>query len=292
MNSPLWFFLFVILLGAAVALLAWWLANLVLAVPQEDRAFRDRPPLGFRLFWGVIHVLAWYIESLVSVDLQSRLEKILTIAGLDFVLRPSQLLAGHLVGCTVGVSAGCLVAGLMGWPFKLPMLVLGCLGLVYPAIWLKEKIDARRREVLKTLPFYLDMITLCVEAGLTLNGALKQATLKGPAGVLRQEFHRILRDIRAGKLRAEAMRAFAARLEEPSVTVLVSAIIQAENLGMNLGPILRSQADQRRTERFLRAEKLAMEAPVKMLFPLVAFIFPCTFVVLGFPIVMMFKDIQ
>ena len=81
-----------------------------------------------------------------------------------------------------------------------------------------------------------------------------------------------------------------ARIEQPSVQNLVSAIIQAESMGMNLGPILRGQAEQRRVERFLRAEKLAMEAPVKMLFPLVAFIFPCTFIVIGFPLYIMMKD--
>ena len=150
----------------------------------------------------------------------------------------------------------------------------------------------RRKDLLKTLPFYLDMITLCVEAGLNLSGALRQATLKGPPGVLRDEFQRILRDVRAGRSRTDALRQFARRMGEPSVTAVVSSIVQAENTGMNLGPILRAQADQRRTERFLRAEKLAMEAPVKMLLPLIAFIFPCTFIVLGFPIAMMFMDMK
>ena len=78
----------------------------------------------------------------------------------------------------------------------------------------------------------------------------------------------------------------AERLNEPSVANFTSAVIQAESMGMNLGPVLRAQADQRRSERFMRAEKLAMEAPVKMLFPLIAFIFPCTFIVLLFPIAM------
>jgi tight adherence protein C len=111
---------------------------------------------------------------------------------------------------------------------------------------------------------------------------------KGPKGVLRSEIQRVLRDIRAGKARADALRGMAERLNEPNVTHFVTAVIQAERMGMNLGPVLRAQADQRRSERFLRAEKLAMEAPVKMLFPLIAFIFPCTFIVLFFPIAMKF----
>ena len=100
----------------------------------------------------------------------------------------------------------------------------------------------------------------------------------------------MLRDIRAGKARADSLRSMAERLAEPNITSFITAVIQAEKMGMNLGPVLRVQADQRRSERFLRAEKLAMEAPVKMLFPLIAFIFPCTFIVLFFPIAMKFMN--
>ncbi|MCW8177864.1 type II secretion system F family protein, partial [Verminephrobacter aporrectodeae] len=118
---------------------------------------------------------------------------------------------------------------------------------------------------------------LCVEAGLNMQGAITQAVAKGPPSLVREEFQRVLRDLRAGKGRAEALRDMGERLNEPSVTNFIMAVIQAERMGMSLGPVLRAQADQRRSERFLRAEKLAMEAPVKMLFPLIAFIFPCTF---------------
>jgi tight adherence protein C len=166
------------------------------------------------------------------------------------------------------------------------MMFSGFLGFVYPGIWLSDRLSLRRRDLLKSLPFFLDIITLCVEAGLNLSGALNQAVQRGPKGVLRDELQKVLRDVRAGKQRAEAMRAMAERLGESVIANLVTSLIQAENLGMNLGPVLRAQAEQRRSERFLRAEKLAMEAPVKMLLPLIAFIFPCTFIVLGFPIVM------
>jgi tight adherence protein C len=100
--------------------------------------------------------------------------------------------------------------------------------------------------------------------------------------------NRTLRDIRAGRNRSEALRSLAERVQMPAISSLVSALTTAEKQGMNIGPILRAQAEQRRNERFLRAEKLAMEAPVKMLFPLIAFIFPCTFIAIGFPIAMKF----
>jgi tight adherence protein C len=171
------------------------------------------------------------------------------------------------------------------WPW-----LVGAFGFLFPGIWLRDLVQLRRRETLKTLPFMLDIITLCVEAGLNLTGAFAQAVAKGPAGPLRDEFSRVLRDVRAGRPRLDALRTMSDRMNEPSITNFVSALIQAERMGMNLGPILRAQAEQRRNERFARAEKMAMEAPVKLLFPLIAFIFPCTFVVIGFPIAMKFMQ--
>ena len=107
----------------------------------------------------------------------------------------------------------------------------------------------------------------------------------GPLGI---EINRVLREVRAGKARIDALRDFSTRLDFTPITSFVSALIQGEKTGSSLGPILRAQSDQRRSERFLRAEKLAMEAPVKMLGPLIFFIFPCTFIVIGFPIAMKF----
>jgi tight adherence protein C len=142
--------------------------------------------------------------------------------------------------------------------------------------------------VLRDLPFYLDVLTLSVESGLNVASAFVQAVDKGPRGPLRDEFGRMLRDLRTGRAREEAFRALAERLGVPAVSSLVSALLVAEKQGASLGAVLRAQAEQRRHERFMRAEKLAMEAPVKMLAPLLLFIFPCTFVVLLFPVVSRF----
>jgi tight adherence protein C len=222
-------------------------------------------------------------------------------AGLDYSILPPQFLASRII---CGVLMGCIFywvvgsfdnpkAGASGFDFAIYLQAFFAglfFGFFYPVIWLNDRLKIRKSEVLKTLPFFLDIITLCVEAGLNLQGAIGQAVSKGPKGVLRDELQRVLRDIRAGKTRADSLRSMAERLKEGSITSFCSAIIQAESMGMNLGPVLRAQADQRRSERFLRAEKLAMEAPVKMLFPLIAFIFPCTFIVLFFPIVMKFMN--
>lgn len=283
-----------LLFGFGLALLVWAASRAVAAVPAEDRSYKDAPPPGFRLLWWPIHWLAHYLPLP-----EKRAEALLVRlgqAGVDFCLSPAQFVASRLLGAGAAALLFCWMLGSFdgaepGFPLSRYGMAaaLGALcGWAYPGIWLKDRIARRRRELLKTLPFYLDIITLCVEAGLNIQGALNQAVAKGPKGVLRDAFQRLLRDIRAGKPRAASLRGLAARLNEPAVTAFTTAVIQAESMGTNLGPILRAQADQRRAERFLRAEKLAMEAPVKLLFPLLAFIFPCTFIVLFFPIAMKF----
>jgi tight adherence protein C len=199
------------------------------------------------------------------------------LAGLATAL--PDLVAEHLPGPAPGPA----VPG-SGWSAAL-VLAGAALGLAWPASWLRGRRDARLRAIEKALPFYLDVLTLSVESGANLTGALRHAVSKGPAGPLQVELERVLRDVRAGRSRADALRAMAERIELPAVGSWVAALVAAERHGAGLGPILRAQADQRRQERFQRAEKLAMQAPVKMLFPLLAFIFPCTFVLLFFPVV-------
>lgn len=288
--------------GSAIALIAWLLSRQLADIPAEDRSYKDPPPLGFRMLWWPIHWGSHYMARLLSHARQEAMRIKLRQAGLEFSLSPAQYAASRLVSAA---TITCLVwwitsvfknaldatATTSVTPSSTPLTLLLCaalFGWLYPGIWLKDQITARRKALLRALPFFLDIITLCVEAGLNFQGAMQQAVLKGPQGPLRDELQRVLRDIRAGKPRTVALRDMADRLSEGAITNFVGAVIQAENMGMNLGPVLRLQADQRRVERFQRAEKLAMEAPVKMLFPLVAFIFPCTFIVLFFPIAMKF----
>lgn len=296
-NATLITILFGTAIGLSAALVAWLVSKALADVPEESREYKDAPPFGFRLVWWPIQWISYYTESWYPRKrYHSQLTK-LRQAGLDYSITPVQFMASRIV-CALII--GMIFYWVLGSFDKqssfrtsmyLQAFLYGALfGWIYPSIWLKDRLAMRKRELLKTLPFFLDIITLCVEAGLNMQGAMGQAVAKGPKGVLRDEFQRVLRDIRAGKGRAESLRGMAERLNEPSATNFTTAVIQAESMGMNLGPVLRAQADQRRTERFLRAEKLAMEAPVKMLFPLIAFIFPCTFIVLFFPIVMKFMN--
>ena len=280
-----------LLTGGAFALLGWQFSRVLAAVPSEDRTYLDRPPLPFHLLWWPIQWVAYYLGAWLSIGYRQRLIVRLRLAGLDYAISPEQLVAQRLLAVLVFGALFWWVAASFHSATPVWFGLAGAgLGYVIMASWFRDRIGLRRRDILKTLPFFLDLITLCVEAGLNFSGALQQAAAKGPAGPLREEFGRVLRDIRAGKPRVDALRTFADRLNEPAIVNLVSAIIQAEAMGMNLGPILRAQSEQRRTERFVRAEKAAMEAPVKLLFPLIFFIFPCTFMILLFPIAMKFMQ--
>ncbi len=290
MNNTMTLALIAVMFGACGALMAYWLSQRIADVPFEDRTYRDRPPTLMRVLWMPLQWVAHYVGPMLSVGYRDRLLGKLRLAGLDYAVLPAQFVAYRLMLAALGAAIAWFVGSAVNAPWWLALLTAG-VGYAMPAIWLRDQVLLRRHRTLKTLPFLLDIMTLCVEAGLNLTSALQQAAAKGPHGPMREEVNRALRDIRAGKPRAQALRQLADRMDEPSIHNLVSSLIQAENTGMDLGPVLRAQAEQRRTERFVRAEKLAMEAPVKMLAPLIGFIFPCTFLILFFPIVMKFMDL-
>lgn len=274
-----------IVLGLACAGLAWCLFNGLPPLPDEDRRYQDPPPWAFRVLWWPIRRLANAITPRLSAAWSTRWSVALQGAGLERALDPGQWLAGWLLLGGL-VSLGLAAASHWWLDIALPGLLMGLLlALMWPVLWLRDRRLQREQALLKALPFYLDLMTLCVEAGLNLHGALEQAVAQGPRGPLRSEFQKVLRDLRAGRSRHDSLQALAQRIAQPAVARLCQAIVQSEQSGSRLGPVLRAQADQRRLERFQRAEKRALEAPVKMLLPLIAFIFPCTFLVLMFPIV-------
>ncbi len=283
--------LFAVLIGTAAALGLWSAYRIVDDVPNEDRSYLDRPPLGFRLTWPWIKLVVHYAGFLLSMRYRLATQARLRKAGVDYMLSPEQFFAGKVTAGIVGGAATWLVCNMLGYTASAGIvgviLMLGILSSSYPDIWLREVSLKRERQIFKSLPFYLDVIVLSVEAGTNLTGAFTQAVQRAPDGPLRSEFSRMLRDVRAGKSRADALRAMADRIQLECITSFVSSVVQAERMGASMGQVLRAQSDQRRTERFLRAEKQAMEAPVKLLGPLIMFIFPTTFMVIIF--VLLFK---
>lgn len=250
--------------------------------------YRDKPPRLFGVLWPLILVAANALGWLLSEDREKAIIKKLTQAGLTYALTPTQFFGGQVVCAVLGGLIGLILGGALDFSPVASILLIGLFGFMYPSLWLSDAIKKRNTRILKALPFFLDLLTLSVESGLNLSGGIQQAVDKCKPGPLIEEMNRVLRDVRAGRSRVEALRELAERVDFGPINSFVSALVQGELMGSSLGPILRAQSDQRRTERFLRAEKLAMEAPVKMLGPLIMFIFPCTFIVIGFPIVVKF----
>jgi tight adherence protein C len=153
------------------------------------------------------------------------------------------------------------------------------LGYFFPVLWIRSKIRRRQDGIIKALPDALDLLTICVEAGLGFDQAMGKVYEKWDND-LSVAFGRVLREIQLGKIRREALRDMADRMGVPDVTSFTAAVIQADQLGVSMTKILRVQSDQMRVKRRQRAQEKAHQAPIKMMIPMVLLIFPSLWIVL------------
>jgi tight adherence protein C len=204
----------------------------------------------------------------------------LLAAGLSSRITPTQFLAlkaalaiaGVVASFTVG-AATAPIAGILLAP------VLAGAGFLLPGTGLMIAIRSRRERIRSELPDALDILAVSVEAGLGLDGAVAKLT-ENMEGALVDEFALTLGEMRIGEARHDALKKLAERVPSPEVAAFVRAVIQADQLGISLGRILRVQAADSRLRRQAAAEERAMKAPIKMLFPTALFIFPAMFVVI------------
>jgi tight adherence protein C len=164
------------------------------------------------------------------------------------------------------------------------VLVEISLGLILPYLILNKKAADRQKYIRNSLPDIIDLLTVSVEAGLGFDGALSRVIEKTP-GPLAAEFSSVLQEIKVGKQKRDALRDMAERVGVQDLTTFIGSVIQADQLGVSIGNVLRIQSDQMRQKRRQRAQEKAMKAPVKMLIPMVLFIFPTIFSVLIGPVV-------
>jgi tight adherence protein C len=264
------------------------LTGLAGSVPDEDRTFLDPLPKSLRMLWPLVNFVVHHFGNKFSKKLVEKTDLQLRLTSLTFLMNARQFLALSIIASALASLVAVLAMLALGMFSVWVLIGVAMLGYFYPRIWTRNVRRRRVARILKHLPIYLDFLTLAVEAGLNINGAIQKAVEKGPEGPLRWELEHVLRDLKSGLNRTEALRRFEDRVRIKEVTNLVGAVVQAERMGSGLAKSLRFQSEQRRVERFQRAEKKAMEAPVKLVFPLLVFIFPITFIVLGFPIAMKF----
>ena len=252
---------------------------------EERRCSVGRPAAVVRVFRrSVIATLARLSRRRLPERWRARLAAALRRAGDPASLDADEIVACVLLCASVFFLLGAAAAAaLQATAMLAPAGAL--LGACYPLLWLHDRIKARRSAISRALPYDLDLLTLSVEAGLDFAAALEKVVIKGRAGPLADELSITVRELRLGTRREEALRNLAARVAMPALTSFAQALVQADRMGTPLGKVLRVLSTQLRVERTQRAEKLAGEAPVKLLLPLIGCIFPTIFLMLFGPIV-------
>ncbi len=269
---------------ACMALAGSALSVLVLRRCRASRpasaSSRVRLPLAMRLVMPLAILLEPCVDCLLGSQRAAATTRRLEALGIGASLSAARW---HALRFAQGMAAA-LVAGLASGGAAWAILLAGIIGHLHGGLWLRQQRELLERAIVRDLPAWLDLMTVCVEAGATLTSGLRLIVSQAPESPLREYFERVLREVRGGRARAQAFSHAAAIYAVESLDTLASALAHAEGSGMSLGTVLRNQAEQRTAERFARAEKLAMQAPVKMLGPLILCIFPCTFIVIGVPI--------
>ncbi len=243
-------------------------------------------PFAERVLVPGMEALAHVATSVLPARMLANIEKQLVMAGNPMTVNAYAVFWMLSVGLMAGLMlfSVLLVWGTVGIEQAVLVLMFGVVGWVLPGTWLKGRVRRRQKEVLRSLPDALDLVTTCVQAGLGLDAALARVAEK-TSGPLADELARMLREVAMGKLRREALTEMAERINVEDLTSFVNGVIQAEQLGVGIVQVLRVQADQMRTRRRQRVEQMAHEAPIKMIFPLVLFIFPAFMLVILGPAV-------
>jgi tight adherence protein C len=243
---------------------------------ELSQRFRERIILPF--FNRIGTVASRFTPQATLESTRRRLET----AGNPMQIDPAFFLAMRFVlGVTFGglIFVVFMVSG-RNWLQGLGLSALFLLlGFFFPDLWLSSRISRRQKGVFRAMPDALDLLTICVEAGLGFDAAMSKVHEKWDND-LALEFGRVIQEIRLGKLRRDALRDMAERLKVSEMTSFVAAVIQSEQLGVSMAKVLRIQSDQMRVRRRQMAEEEAHRLPIKMIFPIGILIFPSILIIL------------
>ena len=284
---------------AAAALLAIYAASIASEITYvtlaDGRKTERKIPLVFRLLLPFVTNLSRVVNRPAFAKSREMADQMIIASGLEGLLSGSEFVALKILVPLVCGSAWALAvfapAMLDAETFLSGNTVLiAMLGFLYfyayPLMWLRSTLKKRHFAIMRALPFVLDLLTLSVEAGMDFMSALQRNCNSRRLDPLNEELIRMTREVQMGISRRVALRNMAERSRQVDLKAVSFALIQADELGVPIGPILRIQSDQLRQRRFDRAERLANEAPVKMLGPLLLCIFPAVLIVLLAPILL------
>ena len=276
-------------------------------IEERLAAFAERPrpleelelerPFSERVLQPIFRSVTRRLARFTPRANREKIKQLLLEAGSPNNLGPTEFMGLRAVMALLLGGTALLIVFFTGSTLK-PINVLGLpipgillfpvplayMGFQFPGIWLNGKIRTRKKEIQKTLPDAIDLLTISVEAGLGFDQALMRVAEKWD-NALSQEFGRMLQEVRIGKPRREAMREVSNRCNVEDLQVFISSMIQADQLGVSITTVLRVQSQQMRVRRRQRAEEQAQKAPIKMIFAMVFLIFPAMYVIILGPAV-------
>ncbi len=248
-------------------------------VPSEREKKLARPLLE-RLLSPILESTRALLLSVMPKQMVEGVRRKLAAAGNPWNMTPGDYILMRIITLVAVPLAGfALVLRIRASMAALAAGILAALGWLVPEMMMQAKKKDREKRIWKALPDVLDLLTVSIEAGLGFDAALAKV-VERKSGPLGEELGLLLQEIRVGKPRKEALREVSERVRVDDVSSFIASVIQADQLGVSMANILRIQAAQVRAKRRQMAEEAGMKAPIKMLFPLVFFIFPTLFVVL------------
>ncbi len=249
-------------------------------------------PLYTRIIKPLIDDVNKFISKITPSEIKQKIEKSINQAGNPFGFNVNRWIMFQMVLIAGLPILTLLISFINKAPFGKLFIILVLevlLGVIGPKFIISKKILERQDDIIKALPDALDLLTVSVEAGLGFDGALAKVVDKMP-GQLSNEFSKAIQEMKVGTPRKEALKNMSNRVGVQDLSTFVGSIIQAEQLGVSIGNVLRIQSAQMRQKRRQRAQEKAMKAPVKMLFPMVFFIFPTIFAILLGPVIIRLAD--
>jgi tight adherence protein C len=240
---------------------------------------------GTRVLVPVVSKAGRFARRITPVDARDRIEKKLLLAGSPAGWDAERVLAFKIIGAVAGFVGALLLLQIMSFSSFLQLVIIALLtfvGFIVPDTILNSRVEDRKKEILRSLSDTLDLLTISVEAGLSLNAAIAMVVRNVP-GVLSQEFARMLQEIQLGVPRSDAFRHLAERTDVEELNAFALAMVQADVFGVSIASVLRTQAAQLRIKRRQSIEAKAAQTPVKIVFPLILCILPALFVVIVGP---------
>jgi tight adherence protein C len=277
-------------IGVAIAVVVYLVIDNATSTAEAPAAVAAPPPVGIPMpksgdpdaeLPPLYRRFADIAQKLTPANYAKQLRHKLDIAGNPRAWTAERVLAFKGIGLLAGLILGLGLGAKHGaWVLVLPFAVAAA-GFFLPDVWIRNLGEHRQIDLLLGLPDVIDMLTVCVEAGLGFDSAMARVALN-LEGAMPSECGRVLQEMQFGMSRSDALRSLLDRTDVPELRTFVSAIIQSTELGISVGDVLREQAREMRLRRRQRAEEKAHKLPVKILFPLLLCILPALFaVVLG-----------